>query len=182
MASTSSAARALNTTNSNERTSVGSFVTLAGRILFSAIFILSGFFHFSPQEVAYAANAGVPMPGFLVPASGVLAMVGGLSILLGYRAKDRRLVGGVLPGSGNARNAQLLGSQRPDDGADANGDVHEERDHDWSGAAHLAIWSGIAKSGCAKEFGPLTCRAALRIQRSAFSHPAGEPSTEISEG
>jgi putative oxidoreductase len=87
VSSNSQAARVLNPTNSNEQASTGSFVTLAGRILFSAIFIMSGFFHFSHQDIAYAAQAGVPMPSFLVPASGVLAMVGGLSILLGYRAK-----------------------------------------------------------------------------------------------
>ena len=83
----SQAARTLNTADHNERASAGSFITLAGRILFSAIFILSGFFHFSPQEIAYATSAGVPMAGVLVPASGILAMAGGLSILLGYRAK-----------------------------------------------------------------------------------------------
>jgi len=81
----SQTARVLNSTN--ERMSAGSLITLVGRILFSAIFILSGFFHFSQQDIAYAAQAGVPMPGFLVPASGILAMVGGLSILLGYRAR-----------------------------------------------------------------------------------------------
>jgi putative oxidoreductase len=42
---------------------------------------------FSQQEIAYAAHSGVPMAGLLVPASGVLALAGGLSILLGYRAK-----------------------------------------------------------------------------------------------
>ena len=83
----SQTARVLNTTKSNERTSAGSLITLAGRILFSAIFIMSGFLHFSQQEIAYAAQAGVPMAAFLVPASGVLALAGGLSILLGYRAK-----------------------------------------------------------------------------------------------
>jgi putative oxidoreductase len=80
-------ARALNTTDWNERASVGSFITLTGRILFSAIFIMSGFLHFSRQEVAYATQSGVPMAGLLVPASGVLALAGGLSILLGFRAK-----------------------------------------------------------------------------------------------
>jgi putative oxidoreductase len=75
------------TTDHSERTTASSFITLAGRILFSVIFILSGVFHFSPQEIAYAANSGVPAPGLLVPASGILAMVGGLSILLGYRAR-----------------------------------------------------------------------------------------------
>ncbi len=34
-----------------------------------------------------AAQHGVPMPQILVPAAGVLAGLGGLSILLGYRAK-----------------------------------------------------------------------------------------------
>jgi putative oxidoreductase len=66
---------------------VNSLVTLAGRILFSIIFILSGFFHFSQQDIAYAVHAGVPMANFLVPASGILALLGGLSILLGYRSK-----------------------------------------------------------------------------------------------
>ena len=83
----SQTARALNTTDWNERASVGSFITLTGRILFSGIFIMSGFLHFSQQEAAYAAQSGVPMAGLLVPASGVLALAGGLSILLGYRAK-----------------------------------------------------------------------------------------------
>jgi hypothetical protein len=38
-----SAARAVNTTNSNEGTLAGAFITLAGRFLFSATFILSDF-------------------------------------------------------------------------------------------------------------------------------------------
>jgi putative oxidoreductase len=45
------------------------------------------FGHFSPQLIGYARQAGVPLAGLLVPLSGVLAGVGGLSILLGYRAK-----------------------------------------------------------------------------------------------
>jgi putative oxidoreductase len=45
------------------------------------------FNHFSPQSIGYAAQAGIPLAGLLVPLSGVLAGVGGLSILLGYRAK-----------------------------------------------------------------------------------------------
>jgi putative oxidoreductase len=69
------------------QTSVGSFITLAGRILFSTIFILSGFLHFSQADIGYAAQAGVPMAKLLVPASGILALVGGFSILLGYKAK-----------------------------------------------------------------------------------------------
>jgi putative oxidoreductase len=86
-AQSSQTARALSPANSKEQTSAGSFITLAGRILFSAIFIMSGFLHFSQPEIAYAAQAGVPMARLLVPASGLLALAGGLSILLGYRAK-----------------------------------------------------------------------------------------------
>jgi len=83
----SQTARASSPAKRNEHALAGSFITLAGRILFSAIFIMSGVFHFSQQDIGYAAQSGVPMAGFLVPASGVLAMAGGLSILLGYRAK-----------------------------------------------------------------------------------------------
>jgi putative oxidoreductase len=62
-------------------------VVLLGRFLFAAIFLMSGLMHFSSQEIGYAAKAGVPMAGFLVPAAGVIAALGGLSILLGYRAR-----------------------------------------------------------------------------------------------
>lgn len=60
---------------------------LTGRILFSLIFIFSGFGHFNSESVAYAASKGVIMPELLVPASGVLAIAGGLSVLLGFWAK-----------------------------------------------------------------------------------------------
>jgi putative oxidoreductase len=63
------------------------YAVLIGRILYSAIFVTSLFSHFAPQMAGYAAQAGVPLAWLLVPLSGVLAGVGGLSILLGYRAK-----------------------------------------------------------------------------------------------
>jgi len=83
----SQSAHALSAANWKEKASASPLVTIAGRILFSAIFIMSGFLHFSQQEIGYAAQAGVPMARLLVPASGILALLGGLSILLGYRAK-----------------------------------------------------------------------------------------------
>ena len=43
--------------------------------------------HFSGQTIAYAASQGVPLASIGVPLSGLLALSGGLSILLGYRAK-----------------------------------------------------------------------------------------------
>jgi putative oxidoreductase len=48
---------------------------------------MAGSNHFSKQTIAFAAAQGVPFASFAVPLSGVLALAGGLSILLGYRAK-----------------------------------------------------------------------------------------------
>jgi len=63
------------------------YSVLAGRILFSLLFIMAGFGHFSSQEIAFAAAQGVPLASVAVPLSGVLALVGGLSIALGYKAR-----------------------------------------------------------------------------------------------
>ena len=63
------------------------YVTLAGRILYSLIFIATLTTHFTAAAVGYATQKGVPMAGVLVPLSGVIAAVGGLSVLLGYQAK-----------------------------------------------------------------------------------------------
>jgi putative oxidoreductase len=62
-------------------------VVFLGRLLFALIFIMSGPRHFLSQTIAYAASQGVPMASIAVPLSGALALIGGLSILLGYRAK-----------------------------------------------------------------------------------------------
>jgi putative oxidoreductase len=63
-------------------------IVLLGRILYSAIFITGGINHLvNPQMVGYAASAGVPMPSLLVPLSGILALLGGLSVLFGYKAR-----------------------------------------------------------------------------------------------
>jgi putative oxidoreductase len=52
-------------------------------VLFSLIFILSGLGHFSSATVGYAASQGVPAPSLLVPASGALAIAGGVLVALG---------------------------------------------------------------------------------------------------
>src|SRR6266516_4161945 len=62
------------------------YIALAGRVLYSAIF-LTTFTHFSPQAIGFAAQQGVPAAGLLVPLSGVIALAGALSVLLGYRAR-----------------------------------------------------------------------------------------------
>src|SRR5215472_1654864 len=51
------------------------------------MFLIAGPSHFSPGVIAYAHSAGVPFASFLVPAAGVLAFLGGLSVLLGWRAR-----------------------------------------------------------------------------------------------
>lgn len=60
---------------------------LAGRVLFSLIFVFAGLNHFSKQTIAFAASQGVPLASIAVPLSGVIAVLGGLSISFGYRAK-----------------------------------------------------------------------------------------------
>lgn len=67
-------------------------VTVLGRLLYSLIFIAAGFGHFSSQTIGYAASQGVPFASIAVPLSGLMAMVGGLSILLGYKTKYGALV------------------------------------------------------------------------------------------
>jgi len=73
--------------NIREKSSSKSAVVVLGRFLFAAIFLMFGSAHFSKQMIGYAASQGVPMASIAVPFSGVLAVAGGLSILLGYRAK-----------------------------------------------------------------------------------------------
>lgn len=62
-------------------------VIVLGRLLFSAIFIASAPLHFSQAMIDRAASQGVPFASIAVPGFGLLALAGGLSVLLGYRAK-----------------------------------------------------------------------------------------------
>ena len=62
-------------------------VVLLGRFLFAAIFLMSSFGHFSDKTIGYAASQGVPLAQIAVPISGLIALAGGLSILVGYKAK-----------------------------------------------------------------------------------------------
>jgi len=63
------------------------YLVVVGRVLFSAIFLMTILGHFSQGYVGYAAQQGVPAAGLLVPLSGIIAIAGGLSIALGYKAK-----------------------------------------------------------------------------------------------
>ena len=63
------------------------YVVPLGRALFAAIFITAFPGHLSQAYVDYAVQQGVPLASLAVPAAGVLALAGGLSVLLGYRTR-----------------------------------------------------------------------------------------------
>jgi putative oxidoreductase len=58
-----------------------------GRILFALIFITAAPRHFTHEGIQHAADLGVPLAIVLVPLSGVMALVGGLSVAVGYKAR-----------------------------------------------------------------------------------------------
>jgi putative oxidoreductase len=62
-------------------------VVVLGRFFFALIFLMAGANHFNKQTIGYAASQGVPLASIAVPLSGVIAIAGGVSILLGYRAR-----------------------------------------------------------------------------------------------
>lgn len=65
-------------------------VFLIGRILFALIFVASGLTgHLGPQRretIEYARTYGAPAPTLTVPLTGVVILVGGLSVALGIWA------------------------------------------------------------------------------------------------
>jgi putative oxidoreductase len=66
-----------------------SYIVIAGRLLYSAVFITAGFeqMYRAQETIAAAAKQGVPLANIAVPAAAVIAIFGGVSILLGYYAR-----------------------------------------------------------------------------------------------
>ncbi len=60
---------------------------LLGRILFGAIFFKDAIDHFSPEMLLEAQERDVILPHLLLPLSGVLAIIGGLLIIFGFKTK-----------------------------------------------------------------------------------------------
>lgn len=58
-----------------------------GRVLFAVIFIMAAPRHFSHEGIQHAADLGLPLAWLFVPMSGVMAILGGLSVALGYKAR-----------------------------------------------------------------------------------------------
>jgi len=73
-------------------------VMLVGRILFAFMFVMSGFNHLAKAEAmaGYAAYKKVPAPKLANLLSGVLMLLGGLSIILGVYADLGALVLAIL--------------------------------------------------------------------------------------
>jgi putative oxidoreductase len=63
------------------------YIVLAGRVLFVLIFIIAAPRHFSHEGIQHAADLGAPLASVLVPLSGVMAILGGLSVAIGYKAR-----------------------------------------------------------------------------------------------
>jgi putative oxidoreductase len=65
---------------------MGAIVVL-GRLFYALIFLMAAPNDFTKQGIAYAASQGAPLASIGVPLMGVISLVGGLSILLGYGAR-----------------------------------------------------------------------------------------------
>ena len=63
------------------------YIAFVGRQLFSILFIVASANHFNPETIAAATRHGVPAAAVLVPLSGLVALMGGLSVLVGLHAR-----------------------------------------------------------------------------------------------
>lgn len=74
------------------------FVMLIGRILFGLIFVSSGINHFTQTEgmTGYAQFKKIPSPKLAVQGSGLVLLLGGLSVILGLWADLGAIVLAVL--------------------------------------------------------------------------------------
>jgi putative oxidoreductase len=63
------------------------YMLLLGRVLFGAVFFKDAAEHFTPNLIKAAEAKGVFLPYILVPASGVIAIVGGLLIIFGFKTR-----------------------------------------------------------------------------------------------
>lgn len=63
------------------------YLVPAARVLFAAVFVMAAPGHFGGESIANAAAHGVPAAEALVPLSGLLALLGGLSVAFGFKAR-----------------------------------------------------------------------------------------------
>src|SRR5882672_5730297 len=82
-----------------------------------ADFFARGHKHFMNETIAYAASKAVLFAPILVPVSDGMAIVAGLSILLGLSGEVWRVACGIFLGLCHGCDAQLLDSHGPRDAA-----------------------------------------------------------------
>lgn len=65
---------------------IANIAFFVGRIIVGGFFLMSGFNHFAKLNMmaGYAKSKGTPSPAFAVGGTGVLLLLGGASMLLGY--------------------------------------------------------------------------------------------------
>lgn len=63
------------------------YLVVTARVLFAAIFLVAAPRHFTAEGIDHAADLGVPLAKLAVPLSGVLAIVGAVSVITGYHAR-----------------------------------------------------------------------------------------------
>jgi putative oxidoreductase len=68
-------------------------VFLIARLIFGGYFVMNGFNHFANRKMmaGYSASKGVPTPELAVVGSGLLILLGGVSLLLAYQT----IIGGA---------------------------------------------------------------------------------------
>ena len=74
---------------------------MIGRALFGGYFLYNGINHFVQRDQlsGYAQSKGVPAPSAAVPATGAMMILGGLSLLTGYKPKlGSAMIAGFLVG------------------------------------------------------------------------------------
>jgi putative oxidoreductase len=64
-----------------------SAIVILGRLFFALIFLMASPQDFTKQGIAYAASQGAPLASLGVPLMGIVSLIGGFSVLLGYKAK-----------------------------------------------------------------------------------------------
>ncbi len=118
-------------------------IHVVGRVLFSMVFIVSGVNHLMKLNdvSAYAESKGVPAPKALTAVSGLVIIVGGVLVLLGWR----RFIGAGLIAIFLIPRAILLHAfwKETDPAARMNETAHFMKDLAMVGAALLiAFYSG----------------------------------------
>lgn len=127
------------------------YIELVGRFLYSIIFLKTIMNHFTAEAIGYAVFSGIPVAYVLVPLSGILAIVGAISIILGYKTKWGGLINSRISYSCYFVYACLLEGNRSHGNAKTNDELYEKHFHAWGCIDHQLFWSRPLKYRCKNE-------------------------------